>query len=235
MFIPERRLPNGTAIEFTDPWSIYEDRQAGIFSWAILGIFLLFFVGLVVKDMFAKYLGSELKEDGKNCLEILTIFLRLPVILFSKDNMRALWVSITNIFRCTANKRRTGTVKPAVVLRDRLDSAAVIERLGGGSTSSQSSGNGKEAKDKAKVTEISQIPELSEHPSSKAAPLGRVIPPFKGLPVVFEVPDILPEDRFGSGSGSASHAHSHKSGSGSGSHDHSYSGGSCDAGGGGCD
>ncbi|KAM0551911.1 hypothetical protein ACHAPJ_008250 [Fusarium lateritium] len=287
MLIPEHQLPNGTSIEFTDPWSIYEDREAGIFSWAILGIFFFFFFGLVARDMFRKYRSGELKEDGKDCLEILTIFMRLPVILFSKDNMRGLWISISNIFRRTANKRRPGTIKPGVILRDRFDSAAVIERLGGGSTSSQSSGDGKEAKGKAK--EVSQLPKRSEHPSSKAAPFGRGIPPFEGLPVVFEVPDILPEDRHtpsrvhrlgsgsnsnidlepgqgdhltsvgngglfiqshgesnpaghGSASGSGSHGYSHHhSDSISGSHTHDYSGGgfyaggSCDAGGGGCD
>src|SRR6478735_11259288 len=78
---------NKSHLESTDPWSIKEDRRAGIFAWVIIGIILNAFVILVICDLIKKYQTGELQEEMKTLGRLILHLVTLPCRLFAKDNI----------------------------------------------------------------------------------------------------------------------------------------------------
>ncbi|KAF4977126.1 hypothetical protein FZEAL_6314 [Fusarium zealandicum] len=116
------------------------DLSSGIFAYAILGLILAAFAGIIVVDMVRKHRTGELKDTGENLLSLGVLILKLPFLLFSPKNMSALWIWFSDLFRKEENKRR-GKGKEGISLDRQFDSVAVIERLGGKSESSATDSN----------------------------------------------------------------------------------------------
>jgi hypothetical protein len=186
---------NTTNFEITDPWSVLEDRQAGIFAWSIMGIILVLFSSMIIRDMWFKSRTGELGDEAKGCKELLFFLLTMPFMIFTKRNVKALYTWIANIFRSQENKRGVKTTGTEVVLVGQHDNAAVIERLGGGATKSATSsekGEDKGRYSKGKTTEGEGLPKVPGFDTEKAVSKDHGLPPISGLPAVFEVPEILP-------------------------------------------
>jgi hypothetical protein len=184
-----------TNFEITDPWSVREDRQAGIFAWSIMGLILVLFLGMIIRDMWFKSRTGELADEAKGCKELLFLLLMIPFMIFTKSNIRALRTWIANIFRSQENKRSVKMAVTEVVLMEQHDNAAVIERLGGGATkpaTSSKKGEEKGQDSKSKTAEGEGLPKVSGFDAEKAISKGHGLPPIPGLSAVFEVPEILP-------------------------------------------
>jgi hypothetical protein len=186
-------MANKTHLEFTDPWSIYEDRQAGIFAWVIMGLMFGFFFGMIVRDMVLKSRTKELQSELKTFGQLGLLIVRLPCMLFTKDNFMPVWYACTNIFRSQENKRywKKEEEEDKATGPLQFDSKAIIARLGGGwpvGHSQNSSDRGSDIKDKD--IEMQRLPNVVE---LAAAPTG--LPKIEKLAVVFEVPEILPSNK----------------------------------------
>lgn len=106
MTLPHQLAIMNTAnFEITDPWSLHEDRQAGIFAWSIMGLIFVLFLGMVIRDMWLKSRTGELRDEAKGCKELLFLLLMMPFMIFTKRNIKALCTWIANIFRSQENKR----------------------------------------------------------------------------------------------------------------------------------
>ncbi|KAH6963429.1 hypothetical protein DER45DRAFT_534666 [Fusarium avenaceum] len=196
MTLPHQLAIMNTAnFEITDPWSLHEDRQAGIFAWSIMGLIFVLFLGMVFRDMWLKSRTGELRDEAKGCKELLFLLLMMPFMIFTKRNIKALCTWIANIFRSQENKRGGKMAGTEGTLMGEHENAAVIERLGGGSTKSATSsekGEDKALDSKSKTAENGSLPKVPGFDTEKAIPKGHGLPPIPGLPAVFEVPKILP-------------------------------------------
>ncbi|RGP71620.1 hypothetical protein FLONG3_7055 [Fusarium longipes] len=178
-------------LEFTDPWSIHEDRRAGIFAWVIMGLIASFFIGLVVRDMVLKFQSRELQDELRTFGELLVLIFRLPCMLFDKDNYMPLWYGFTNIFRSAENKRGWKTKEreeEEARAPLQFDSKDVVARLGGGwpmDRSQTSSDPDSDIRDKD--IEVERLPKVAE-----AIHMATGLPKIEKLAIVFEVPEILP-------------------------------------------
>ncbi|KAF5022566.1 hypothetical protein F66182_5399 [Fusarium sp. NRRL 66182] len=172
---PDATKWNVTASEFKDIWSINEDRQAGIFSYVILGLIFLFFFGLVLKDLLYKIRTGEFQRTKKT----------MPSPPLSKR----LPIRFTDLFRDKEHK--LGSKNQKIELNDRYDSSAVIERLGGSSSSSQTNGDETKDKDndKGKAVEIAKLPPVQ----AKGTTSIKESRPVTGIPIDFAVPANVPE------------------------------------------
>ncbi|KAM0188322.1 hypothetical protein ACHAPQ_005393 [Fusarium lateritium] len=202
MTLPQSTILSMPNLEVTDPWSIHEDRQAGIFAWSIMGIILGLFLGIVIRDMWFKSRTGELADEAKGCGKLLCLLLMMPFMIFRKRNIKALWTWISNIFRSQENKRGAKITGTEVILMDEHKSAAIIKRLGGGATKSATSSEGGEEKggdSKGKTAEGGNLPKVPGFDTEKASYKDHGLPKIPGLPAVFEVPEILPSTIEGSG------------------------------------
>jgi hypothetical protein len=194
-------IMNTTNFEITDPWSVHEDRQAGIFAWSIMGFILVLFLGMIIRDMLLKSRTGELRDEAKGCKELLFLLLMMPFMIFTKRNIKALYTWIANIFRSQENKPGSKMAGTEGVLMEEHENAAVIERLGGGATRSATSpekGEEKGLDSKGKTAKNGSLPKVPGFDTEKAVSKGHGLPPIPGLPAVFEVPKILPATVEGS-------------------------------------
>lgn len=201
MTLPQSAILTTTNFEITDPWSVHEDRQAGIFAWSIMGLILVLFLGMIIRDMWFKSRTGELGDEAKGCRELLFLLLIMPFMIFSKSNIKALRTWIANIFRSQENKRGVKMAGTEVVLMEQHDNAAVIERLGGVVTKSATSSEEGEEKgrdSKGTTAEGEGLPKVPGFDTEKAISKDHGLPPIPGLPAVFEVPKILPATVEGS-------------------------------------
>ncbi|KAF9774059.1 hypothetical protein IL306_007995 [Fusarium sp. DS 682] len=200
---------------------IYKGDKDSIFALSILAIILFFFLAMIFKDILNKKRTGELKEEARTCGNFLLMLICLPCMVFSKDNLKWLWVTFTNLFRSKENKRAFKIKdKNQVELLERIDSGPCIERLGGNWPPKKPIGSqaNDEKSASGKTTEplhLPQVTEVSVDPDH-VDPQSRTLPSMSGLPVVFEVPEILPgfdkdDDGFthtlvrGSGSNASRH------------------------------
>ncbi|RGP73816.1 hypothetical protein FSPOR_1510 [Fusarium sporotrichioides] len=181
-------MVNKTHLEFTDPWSPYEDRQAGIFAWVFMGLISGCFIGLLVRDMFKKSRTGELHEEIKSFFKLLKLTINLPCMLFAEDNVMPLWYSFTNIFRSPENHRYWKKKKEEEGGGPKqFDHEAIIARLGGGwpmarCKTSSDLGSGSQDTD----IEMQSLPKVTD-----LAPTNPGLPKIENLSAVFEVPEIL--------------------------------------------
>ncbi|OBS18747.1 hypothetical protein FPOA_10475 [Fusarium poae] len=183
-------MANKTHLEFTDPWSLHEDRQAGIFAWVILGLMFGFFIGIVVRDMVKKSRTRELQDEWSTFTKLLNHLVNLPCILCTKDNYMPVWYSFTNIFRSSENQRywKTKEEEEKEVARGPFDSRAAIARLGGGWPPKKSSSDLESGSQDTEI-ELLYLPKVTDLPAA-----GTGLPKIEKLSVVFEVPEILPSN-----------------------------------------
>ncbi|KAF4992257.1 hypothetical protein FGRMN_7287 [Fusarium graminum] len=136
MTLPLLVVSKNTTLLERDPWSLFEDRRSGIFAWSILGFIFIFMLGLVLRDMCAKYRSGVLADEGNDCKELLILLVKMPFMLFTKHNLKSLCNWFLNLFRSAENKRILKRQAPTeLVLEEILDSDKIVKRLGGGSTS----------------------------------------------------------------------------------------------------
>lgn len=183
-------MANKTHLEFTDPWSLYEDRQAGVFAWIILGLMFGYFIGMVLRDMVQKTRTRELQDEFRTFGKLIKDIVLLPRILFTKDHLMPVWYSCTNIFRLPEEQRYWKTEKEEDrELRDssQFNSKSIIERLGGGwpkkrsQTSSELGGSSQDTD-----IEMQCLPKITDLAGTSTG-----LPRIEKLAVVFEVPEIL--------------------------------------------
>ncbi|KAL6924277.1 hypothetical protein ACHAP8_002204 [Fusarium lateritium] len=187
---PQSTMINQTHLEFTDPWSLHEDRQAGIFAWVIMGLMFGFFIGIVVRDMVQKSRTGELQDERLTFITLIKHLINLPCILCTKDNYMPVWYSFTNIFRSPKNQRywKTKEEEEKEVARGPFDSRAVVARLGGGWPPKKSSSDLESGSQDTEI-EMQFLPKVTDLPAA-----GTGLPKIEKLSVVFEVPEILPSN-----------------------------------------
>ncbi|KAL4728364.1 hypothetical protein ACLX1H_005109 [Fusarium chlamydosporum] len=134
-------MTNKTHLEFTDPWSIREDRRAGLFAWVIMGLLMGFFIGMIVRDIVLKCRTGEFQEELKTFWKLIVSIVAWPFKIFEKDNYMPVWYATTNKFRPPDQQRVWKTKKQLEEEekqqekekeRGPFDHKAIIERLGGG-------------------------------------------------------------------------------------------------------
>ncbi|KAL2676612.1 hypothetical protein Neosp_010376 [[Neocosmospora] mangrovei] len=126
-----------------NPWSIDpNDVRTGVFSYAILGLMLLAFVGMIAVDMFRKHQTGELQESMAtlgNFLKLLLI--TMPKIMLDPRNIYKAWMLFTDQFRKVENKRydkKKESDKKKDTPEKEFDSEAIIKRMHSMSSSDKS-------------------------------------------------------------------------------------------------
>jgi len=186
---------NKSHLESTDPWSIKEDRRAGIFAWVIIGIVLNAFIMLVIYDLIKKYQTGELQEEMKTLGRLIGHFVTLPCRLCAKDNIMPIWYSITNKFQPLEKQRHWKTkeelekeakeeeeVKAGI--KKPLNSEDSIARLGGGWPQKNRPGSSNR---KGRSLEIKRLPSIA-----KLSEENMGLPRMGGRPHSFRIPEIVP-------------------------------------------
>lgn len=182
-------------LESTDPWSVKEDRRAGIFAWVIIGVILNAFIMLVICDMIKKYQTGELQDEMKTLGRIFGHLLTLPCRLCTKDNIMPLWYSITNRFQPLEKQRHWKTkeelekeakeendVKAGI--KKPLNSEDSIARLGGGWPPKNRRGS---TNRKGRSLELQRLPSIA-----KLSEENMGLPRVGGRSHSFRIPEIMP-------------------------------------------
>ncbi|KAK7423992.1 hypothetical protein QQZ08_008816 [Neonectria magnoliae] len=113
-----------------NPWMVDSNSMAA--TVLVYGLLILLFgalIGMLIVDMYRKHRTGELQETGHNLASIAVLIAKLPVIIFSRKNMSALWVLFTDLFRKKENKKRKKKKKDELTLNRAFDHNAVILRL----------------------------------------------------------------------------------------------------------
>ncbi|KAK7416807.1 hypothetical protein QQX98_005000 [Neonectria punicea] len=118
-------VPNDDNPWMVDPNSI----AATVLVYGLLTLLFGALIGMLIVDMYRKHRTGELQETGHNLASIAVLIVKLPVIVFSRKNMSALWVLFTDLFRKKENKKRNKKKKDELTLNRAFDHNAVILRL----------------------------------------------------------------------------------------------------------
>ncbi|EEU38067.1 uncharacterized protein NECHADRAFT_84514 [Fusarium vanettenii 77-13-4] len=137
-------VPNTVGpLQSQNPWSIDpNDVRTGVFSYAILGLMLLAFFGMIAVDMFRKHRTGELQESMStlgNFIKLLLI--TMPKIMLDPRNMYKAWILFTDQFRKVENKRydkKKESDKKKDTPEKEFDSEAIIKRMHSMSSSDKS-------------------------------------------------------------------------------------------------
>ncbi|KAJ4129341.1 hypothetical protein NW768_007879 [Fusarium equiseti] len=191
---------NKSHLESTDPWSIKEDRQAGIFAWVIIGIVLNAFIMLIICDMIKKFQTGELQEETHTLGRIFGHLLTLPCRLCTRDNIMPIWYSITNKFQPLKKPHHWKTkeelekeakeeeeVKAGI--KEPLNSEDSIARLGGGWPPRNHQGSSNR---KGRSLEIQRLPSIAKLSEENIG-----LPRMGGRPHSFRIPEIVPSSLSG--------------------------------------
>ncbi|KAM0424244.1 hypothetical protein ACHAPT_010616 [Fusarium lateritium] len=117
-----------------NPWALdADDLTTGIFSYALLGLMLLAFVGMIAVDMFRKHRTGELQESMTTLggfLELLVF--DMPKIMLDPRNIYKAWILFTDQFRKAENKKyhkKKNNNNKSETPEKEFDSAAIIQRM----------------------------------------------------------------------------------------------------------
>ncbi|RSL48690.1 hypothetical protein CEP54_012780 [Fusarium duplospermum] len=137
-------VPNTVGpLESQNPWLLDpQDLRTGIFSYAILGLMLLAFVGMIAIDMFRKHQTGELQESMTTLGKFIKLLLvTMPKIMLDPRNLYKAWILFTDQFRKVENKRyhkKKENEKRKDSTEKEFDSAAIIKRMHSMSSSDKS-------------------------------------------------------------------------------------------------
>ncbi|KAF5665150.1 hypothetical protein FHETE_6766 [Fusarium heterosporum] len=188
MTLPLLTISKNTTLEERDPWSLFEDRRDGIFAWSILGFIFIFMLGLVIRDMCAKYRTGVLADEAKDCKELLILLVKMPFMLFTKHNLKSSCNWFTNLFRSAEHKRVIKKQAPTgLVLEEILDSDKIVKKLGGGSTSAPSSKEEEEPEQEG----VRKIPGFDPNKFNVKRD-GTRIPPVKLVSNLLDIHAVIP-------------------------------------------
>ncbi|KAM0344093.1 hypothetical protein ACHAPU_007814 [Fusarium lateritium] len=187
MTLPLLVVSTNTTLQDRDPWSVYEDRRSGIFAWSILGFIFIFMLGIIMRDLCAKYQTGVLADEANDCKELCILLIKMPFLIFTKDNFKSMCNWFSNLFRAPERKRiikkKTQT---GLVFEEISDSDEIIERLGGGSTSAPASEDEKEPENEGRR----KIPGFD--PNQFNVFNGKPIPPVKLVSNLLDVDAVIP-------------------------------------------
>ncbi|KAF4954017.1 hypothetical protein FGADI_5553 [Fusarium gaditjirri] len=147
-------------------YPIFNPDKDGIISLAILAAILVYFVGMILRDLLDKRRTGEFKEDKKSCGKFFRTLFCLPCLLCRKDNVRRLWIKFTNLFRSKDNQRVVKRLdQNGIELDERLESGQSAWAFNGAWTPKKAFGSEKTQKSyKGKAidtTVFSQVTEFS--------------------------------------------------------------------------
>ncbi|KAI8659259.1 hypothetical protein LRP88_05824 [Fusarium phalaenopsidis] len=117
-----------------NPWSIDpNDIRTFVFSYAILGLMLLAFVGMIAVDMFRKHRTGELQESMRTLGNFFKLLLvTMPKIMLDPRNLYKAWILFTDQFRKVENKRydkKKESNRRKDTPEKEFDSEAIIKRM----------------------------------------------------------------------------------------------------------
>ncbi|CAM1508564.1 Fc.00g054120.m01.CDS01 [Cosmosporella sp. VM-42] len=105
------------------------DLGACFIVYGILGFLFFAFLMVVLVDLMRKYRGGDLRKTMSGFGSLSTASVKIPCMIFTKENLGGVWIGVSDIFRKDENKRR-GRRKPEPVTFDRgVDSQAIIDKL----------------------------------------------------------------------------------------------------------
>lgn len=126
-----------------NPWSIDpNDIRTFVFSYAILGLMLLAFVGMIAVDMFRKHRAGELQESMRTLGNFFKLLLvTMPKIMLDPRNIYKAWILFTDQFLKVENKRydkKKESNRRKDTPEKEFDSEAIIKRMHSMSSSDKS-------------------------------------------------------------------------------------------------
>ncbi|RSL80139.1 hypothetical protein CEP51_006789 [Fusarium floridanum] len=137
-------VPNTVGpLQSQNPWLLDpQDLRTGVFSYAILGLMLLAFVGMIAVDMFRKHRTGELQESMMTLGNFIKLLLvTMPKIMLDPRNIYKAWMLFTDQFRKVENKRyhkKKENDKKKDNPEKEFDSDAIIKRMHSMSSSDKS-------------------------------------------------------------------------------------------------
>ncbi|KPM44615.1 hypothetical protein AK830_g1908 [Neonectria ditissima] len=142
-------------IDDSNPWTVDPNSMtATALVYALLVFLFGGLFGIMLVDMYRKRRTGELQETGHTLGSLAVLIFKLPVIIFSRKNMSALWIWFTDLFRKEANKKRNKK-KDDLTLNRAFDHNAVILRLAAKRTEAMTTTSGSSSPDeKGKDKEV---------------------------------------------------------------------------------